>query len=619
MKRLILTLGISLIATVVCAQATVDDFFDAVYNSRYPKALEYISEATDSSIKQALSDHLRLLKTGQWEPPTVAMTNPSDRARIIQLINQGIYAYIEQGKEQEGFALIREALEAAEQLDDPVLAAACTRYILEIYERFLIVINDSSYNYFVDKLKQYTSSSDHKIADLYQYRIQQRFFFRDSLLNIANYAAVRPKLTTLTEPLLKVKRDLTYFLHHQRYSGQLDSAQYYLNRASQILDTSSGIFENERKLAVLINQGSLAIEKGELKKGIAFLEQAKKQNTNDAYLFQSLDKYTQYRLYLGYQKLGDSLRMLKAHNAYLTALQTSDQAKNLQLVSEYETKYQTAEKEKQILVSEAQRKRNLNLAIGLGGSLFLGSIITFLVIRDMKRKQRLAEQAKAIEIQKTEKLLKEREIETINAMVAGQEKERQRLAGELHDNLGSTLATVRMQVENLERNLDKVAQPKTLLAKTHHLINEAYQKVRDISHERNAGVMATDGLIPAIERLAQSVSTQGGLQVSVTHFGLDGRLRNDIEITIFRIIQELITNIIKHAQATEAGISLTQFENELNILIEDNGKGFKTGNFQKSAGMGLGSIERRVEHLEGSLEVDSTPGRGTNIIIDLPL
>ncbi|MBE15217.1 MAG: hypothetical protein CL867_03140 [Cytophagaceae bacterium] len=618
MKRLFFTISILLVSTVVCAQTTVEDFFDAIYYSRYSVALEHISNETNAELRQALSSHLRLLKTGKWEP-TLEVGSAAAQAKIIHLINQGIYAYVEQGEEEQGFALIREALEDAEQLGNPILAAACTRYILEIYERFLIVINDTSYNYFIDKLKQYTQPSNHKIADLYQYRIQQRFFFKDSLLNIANYKAVQPKLAALEEPLLKVKRDLTYFLHHQRYTRQLDSAQYYLDSASKALDTTKGIFENERKLAVLINQGSLAIEKGELKKGIAFLEQAEKQNTNDAYLFQSLDKYTQYRLYLGYQKLGDSLQMLKAHNAYLTALQTSDQAKNLQLVSEYETKYQTAEKEKQILVSEAQRKKNLNLAIGLGGSLLLGSIIALLVIRDIKRKQHLAEQAKALEIQKTEKVLKEKEIETINAMVAGQEKERQRLAGELHDNLGSTLATVRMQIENLERNLDKVAQPKTLLAKTHQLINEAYQKVRAISHERNAGVMATDGLLPAIERLAQSVSSKDGLQVSVTHFGLDGRLRNDIEITIFRIIQELITNIIKHAQATEAGISLTQFENELNILIEDNGKGFTTGNFQKNTGMGLGSIERRVEHLEGSLEVDSSPGRGTNIIIDLPL
>ena len=92
-----------------------------------------------------------------------------------------------------------------------------------------------------------------------------------------------------------------------------------------------------------------------------------------------------------------------------------------------------------------------------------------------------------------------------------------------------------------------------------------------------------------------------------------------MEIIIFRIIQELTTNIVKHAQASEASISLTQHEDVLNIIVEDNGKGFKTGKLQHKEGMGLGSIERRVEHLEGSMEVDSTLGKGTSVIIDIPL
>ena len=255
----------------------------------------------------------------------------------------------------------------------------------------------------------------------------------------------------------------------------------------------------------------------------------------------------------------------------------------------------------------------------LGGSLALGSIIAFFVYNSAKRKQRIAEQEKKLEIQKTTQILKEKEVETINAMVEGQEKERLRLAGELHDNLGSTLATVKMQVENLERNLEKVDDPKGLLSKTNTLINEAYQKVRRISHERNSGVMAKEGLLPAVKKLAKQISSSGSLQIEVQDFGLENRLSNHLEITIFRMVQELTTNIVKHANATEASISLTQHDNELNIMVEDNGQGFKVGKLEQKDGMSLGSIERRVEHLEGSMEVDSAIGKGTNIIIDIPL
>ena len=304
--------------------------------------------------------------------------------------------------------------------------------------------------------------------------------------------------------------------------------------------------------------------------------------------------------------------------------------KNNLVVSELNQQLRTAEKEKiiaeqennilleQANTREVEAKKRQTTTI-LGSTLLLGSIIAFLVYRNTKRKQRIAEQDRELQIQKTETILKEKEIETINAMVSGQEKERLRLASELHDNLGSTLATVRMQVENLERNLDKVDDPKALLQKTNALVNEAYTKVRSISHERNSGVLAKDGLLPAIQKLANTVSSNNDLQIEVQDFGLENRIANELEITIFRIIQELVTNIIKHAQATEVNISLTQHDNELNIMIEDNGKGFKVGKLKEKDGMGLGSIERRVEHLEGTMEVDSALGRGTSVSIDIPL
>ena len=101
---------------------------------------------------------------------------------------------------------------------------------------------------------------------------------------------------------------------------------------------------------------------------------------------------------------------------------------------------------------------------------------------------------------------------------------------------------------------------------------------------------------------------------------MDQRLEGSLEIAVFRIIQELVTNIIKHAEATEASISLTQHEDAINVVVEDNGKGFKAGKLSNnSGGMGLGSIEKRVEHMEGQMEVDSTPGKGTSVIIDIPL
>ena len=140
-----------------------------------------------------------------------------------------------------------------------------------------------------------------------------------------------------------------------------------------------------------------------------------------------------------------------------------------------------------------------------------------------------------------------------------------------------------------------------------------------MAHIKNSGVIAKNGLLPAVEKLVKNASVASKLTIEVQDFGLEDRLDNLLEITIFRIIQELVTNIIKHSQATSANISITNHQDSLSIIIEDNGIGFDMKKIQHKDGMGLSSIEKRVEHLEGTLEVDSTEGNGTTILIDIPL
>lgn len=414
--------------------------------------------------------------------------------------------------------------------------------------------------------------------------------------------------------LIGVKYD--YYAEKLKKDNPYSKAIKFYDSSLVLLKNYSNNFVINQRVGININKGIVFLYMQKYDSAHFYLDLGKS-------LMSKNDKY--HNILYNHWSSETYADELKFDSAYArrsleTDLLRKDTYKKAEInIAQTDRKYQTAEKEKQNLILTAEKKRNQNIAIGLGGSLLLGSIIAFLLYRSTKRKQRIAEQEKELEIQKTAQILKEKEVETINAMVEGQEKERLRLAGELHDNLGSTLATVKMQVENLERNLEKVDDPKGLLSKTNTLINEAYQKVRRISHERNSGVMAKEGLLPAVQKLAKQISSSGPLQIEVQDFGLENRLSNHLEITIFRIIQELTTNIVKHAQATEASISLTQHDNELNIIVEDNGKGFKVGKLEQKDGMGLGSIERRVEHLEGSMEVDSTLGKGTNIIIDIPL
>ncbi|NQX77035.1 ATP-binding protein [Gilvibacter sp.] len=297
---------------------------------------------------------------------------------------------------------------------------------------------------------------------------------------------------------------------------------------------------------------------------------------------------------------------------------TDDRYQNLN-IEVAEAKIQLVESEKETLIQKQESTRNQNIAYGLGGLLLLGSIIGFLVYRNTKRKQRIAEQEKEIEVQKTEKLLKDQELSTIDAMIAGQEKERQRLASDLHDSVGATLSAAKMQFEHLKKHRGKLDNEEEFYERTQTLLEEAYSEVRSMAHAKNSGVIAKHGLLPAVKKLARNAAATGKLNVEVQDYGLDQRMEGSLEIAVFRMVQELVTNIIKHAEATEANISLTQHEDVLNLVVEDNGKGFKVGKFTDKDGMGLGSIEKRVEHMEGQMEVDSTPGKGASIIIDIPL
>jgi len=132
--------------------------------------------------------------------------------------------------------------------------------------------------------------------------------------------------------------------------------------------------------------------------------------------------------------------------------------------------------------------------------------------------------------------------------------------------------------------------------------------------------MAKNGLLPAVEKLSTNASTKNGLTFEVQSFGLEQRLENSLEITIFRIIQELVTNVIKHADATKGIVHLTNHDDNLNIMIEDDGIGFNPKQISKSKiGMGINSIDKRVEHLDGKLTIESEKNKGTTVIIDIPL
>lgn len=224
-----------------------------------------------------------------------------------------------------------------------------------------------------------------------------------------------------------------------------------------------------------------------------------------------------------------------------------------------------------------------------------------------------AEKNREIAEQKNTTLLKEQELRSIDAMIEGQELERKKVADELHDDLGSLLATIKLHFEYIKKGTN------TTYDQVEILLDEAYQKIRGIAHTKNAGVIAHQGLLPALTKMANAVNATNAIKIEISEFGLDQKIQNSLELSIFRIIQELMANAIKHAKATKLSIQLTQHQDTLNIIVEDNGQGFKASKNTINNGIGLHNIEKRIENLEGHFTIDSLLGKGTTILIDLPL
>ena len=561
-----------------------------------------------------------------FDSNSVNFTNPSEEVTIqnditppigqfLYYLNMGDYYFYKYDNQLvEAQQQYLQALSIAERQQDVILECFALRKILELYRSDYLLGNVTAKQY-LERYERIAFDEVERNYALYFKLILNFQYYDDSSWDVVE-----------ANRLLRFAETSNSYLLNAIIFQLISSYESFLNNNKKAIIYENKALTNLNKLEGSYNH--TLIKRSLLAKARYFLEVnndsvgeilTKINPINKNRLEESYAKY----VYL-YNSISDSLKS-NYKGAYQNIVKYNVQleeerfSKNENKFKELETKYQTAEKEKENLLLQAQKNRNRNLAIGLAGFLVLGAVLSLLIYRNTKRKQLIAEQEKQLQIQKTTTLLKEQEINTINAMVAGQEKERLRLARDLHDNLGGTLAAIKMHIGNLQVNLDKTENPQDLLEKANELISAAYRDVRSIAHERNSGVIAKEGLLPAIQKLARTVTVANRFEVIVQEYGLNERLSNNLEITIFRIVQELITNIIKHAEATEASVSLTQHENELNIIVEDNGKGFKVGKLSKVEGMGLGSIERRIEYLDGTMEVDSTINKGTSIIIDIPI
>lgn len=326
-----------------------------------------------------------------------------------------------------------------------------------------------------------------------------------------------------------------------------------------------------------------------------------------------------------FEAMGRTAEALEHLRAYTDIADSLHKAQYSTQLARSEVLFGTATKERRIaeqqqaleLAATEQRRRSLqrNAAIGLAGVLAVAILLLWRLARS--RRMRM-EQERALREQQVDGLLQQQEITAMHAMIEGQEKERDRLASELHGRIGGMLGGVKLQMEALEERMDTGHRERgEQYKKVYDLLVEAVGEVRRISHDMGSVVLARFGLARALRDLCDSVRVSGRLGVEITLHGLEHRMERSVEITVYRIVQELIGNVLKHAGATELSVAVTRAPGRLSVMVSDNGRGFDTTAVPQ--GIGMDNVRAHAAAIGATVSIDSTPGHGTTVSVEGPV
>jgi signal transduction histidine kinase len=207
--------------------------------------------------------------------------------------------------------------------------------------------------------------------------------------------------------------------------------------------------------------------------------------------------------------------------------------------------------------------------------------------------------------------------DALRRVVAGQEVERRRLARELHDETGQALTSILLGLRSVEETKSSEEMRKAA-GDLRELVVATLQDVRRLAVQLRPKALDDFGLVAALERLTQTFSETTGMHVELEAQLGEERLPAEVETTLYRIVQEALTNIVKHAEATRVSVLLVRKATTATVVIEDDGRGFDTDD-ARADGLGLVGMRERVELHDGRLTVESTPTSGTTLVAEVSL
>lgn len=519
------------------------------------------------------------------------------------------------GQFKGAIAAYLEALQAWQESDEPNKNEAIATY----YANISTVYYDLKE---IDKALQYDEAGlPYRILDGNEEMLAMAYIYvgddfaslsrNDSAL--AYLAKARPLVEKINKPILHLsyysKRALAYRNLHQ-YKDAIDTYNKALAVASGMGDAfristvyrSIGECYEQAKdypaaRAALLKGLKIAVDNGILKERLVALQELshlEAETDHEAIAYRYLKQADQ---------VSDSLKKIESMTA----------------IAGIEAKYQTTQKEKEIIQLQSDKalqalslKQKSTLNYILFGSIGALLVLVLLLYRNYRQKQQLQQRT-------ISELEKDRQLMAVNAMLRGQEEERSRLAKDLHDGLGGMLSGVKYSMSNIKENLIVTPDNIAVYERSLDMIDSSIRELRRVAHNMMPETLIKFGLDETLKDYCHSVAATKLLNVRYQSFGLEQRPDSQVEIIVYRIVQELLNNILKHASASDVLVQLVREGTRLSVLVEDNGRGFSTDMLETNKGAGWANIKWRVEYLKGKVDVHSETGKGTSVTIEFNL
>ena len=319
-----------------------------------------------------------------------------------------------------------------------------------------------------------------------------------------------------------------------------------------------------------------------------------------------------YQLYLAKQNLDSALHYFKLMDQLEDSIY---QLERTEQMAEMQTRYETTKKEQQIALQKAElSEKESKLLARQRFIMLMALLIVALIIFGYLFYQRYKSK-KEQELQKA--LIKEQQ-KGLNAVLEAQEEERKRISKDLHDGVGQQLSGLKMAFQKLAQSV-QVENPEQgkQLEQLNEILNESADEVRSISHQMMPKALTELGLKEAIQDMLEKSLGSSAIEYEFEHFGVKARFKEKVEVSLYRICQELVNNIIKHSKATKVAVQLFKNKDKLILIVEDNGVGIKKG--EGSDGHGLLNIKSRLNPLSGEVNFEPSPQSGTIATIRIPL